>query len=242
MVPTMSVPALAAALIVTFLAATIQGVVGMGFAMVSVPILALVDPSLAPVPQLLVTLPLTLSMAWKERHHIRFPAIGWIIAGRVPGAVVGLALLTVATGQFLDLVIAAVVIGAVAIIASGLHVRRTHASEFGAGVLSGASSLIASIGGPPLALLYSSDDGPTIRSNLAAVFSVGLVITVTARSLSGNITASDLKVAIIIFPALVAGYVVSLRFKDRVSQPMVKFGVLAISLIGAVGLIVRTLL
>jgi uncharacterized membrane protein YfcA len=130
----------------------------------------------------------------------------------------------------------------VAIIASGLHVRRTHASEFGAGVLSGASSLIASIGGPPLALLYSSDDGPTIRSNLAAVFSVGLVITVTARSLSGNITASDLKVAIIIFPALVAGYVVSLRFKDRVSQPMVKFGVLAISLIGAVGLIVRTLL
>jgi len=238
----MSVPALVAALVVTFLAATIQGVVGMGFAMVSVPILALVDPSLAPVPQLLVTLPLTLSMAWKERHHIQLPAIGWIIAGRIPGAVIGLALLAVATQRALDLAIAAVVIGAVAIIASGFHLKRTHASEFGAGVLSGTSSLIASIGGPPLALLYSSDDGPTIRSNLAAIFSVGLVITIIARSMSGNIAASDLKVAVIIFPALVAGYATSLRLKNRVSQPMVKMGVLTISLVGAVGLIVRTLL
>ncbi|MCL1692867.1 MAG: sulfite exporter TauE/SafE family protein, partial [Actinomycetia bacterium] len=65
----MSAAALITALIVTFIAAAIQGVVGMGFAMVSVPILALINPSLAPVPQLLITLPLTISMAWRERHH-----------------------------------------------------------------------------------------------------------------------------------------------------------------------------
>jgi len=237
----MSIPALVAALVVTFLAAAIQGVVGMGFAMVSVPILALIDPTLAPVPQLLITLPLTLSMAWRERHHIQLPAISWIIAGRIPGAVIGLALLAVATQRVLDLSIAAVVIGAVAIIASGFHLKRTRTSEFGAGVLSGTSSLIASIGGPPLALLYAEDDGPTIRSNLAAIFSVGLAITIIARTVSGNIAVADLKVAAILFPALVAGYAVSLRFKNRVSQPVVKFGVLVISLIGAIGLIVRAL-
>jgi uncharacterized membrane protein YfcA len=238
----MSIPSLVAALVVTFIAAAIQGVVGMGFAMVSVPILALIDPSLAPVPQLLVTLPLTVSMAWKERRHIQPSTIGWTIGGRLPGAIIGVGLLAIATQTTLDLAIAATVIGAVVIIASGYHLTRTSASEFGAGVLSGISSLIASIGGPPLALLYTRDDGPTIRSNLAATFSIGLVITITARAVSGNISYSDVRVAVIIFPALVAGYLVSLRLKNRVSQPVVKNGVLVVSLIGAIGLIIRTII
>jgi len=233
--------ALVAALIVTFIAAALQGVVGMGFAMVSVPILALIDPSLAPVPQLLITLPLTMLMAWKERRHIDPSRIGWVIGGRIPGAILGVALLAVATQRTLDLAIAAVVITAAAIVASGFHVARTRASELGAGVLSGISGLIASIGGPPLALLYSRDDGPTVRSNLAAIFSIGLVITLTARAVSGNISLSDLRVAAILFPALVAGYLVSLRIKNRVSQRFVRNSLLVLSLLGAVGLIVRAL-
>jgi len=236
----MSLFALVAALVVTFIAAAIQGVVGMGFAMVSVPILILIDPSLAPVPQLLVTLPLTASMAWRERHHIQPSGIGWIVGGRLPGAFLGVGLLAVATQRALDLVIAAVVIGAVAIIASGYHLVRTPASEFATGIVSGISGLVAGIGGPPVALLYTRDDGPTIRSNLASIFTIGLIITISARALSGNISPSDLRIAAIIFPALVAGYAVSLKFKNRVSQPIVRNAVLVVSLVGAFGLIVRT--
>lgn len=235
----MSAIALITALIVTFVAAAIQGSVGMGFAMVSVPILALIHPSLAPVPQLLITLPLTVSMAWRERRHIQFSGIGWIVVGRIPGAVVGVGLLAVATQQTLDIAIALVVIGAVAIIASGFHVKRVPLTEFGAGLASGVSGLVASIGGPPLALLYTRDDGPVVRSNLAAIFTIGLLITISARALSGNITVSDIRVAAILFPALVAGYLVSFRFKNRVSQGAVRNAILLLSLVGAIGLIVR---
>ncbi len=235
----MSTAALITALIVTFIAAAVQGVVGMGFAMVSVPILALINPSLAPVPQLLITLPLTVSMAWRERHHIDLSGIGWIIGGRIPGAVIGVALLAVATQQTLDIAIALVVLGAVVIIASGFHVKRTPVSEFGAGLASGVSGLIASIGGPPLALLYTRDDGPTVRSNLAAIFTIGLLITISARALTGNITLSDVRVAVVLFPALVAGYLVSFRFKNRVSQGVVRNAILLLSLVGAIGLIIR---
>lgn len=235
----MSAIALITALIVTFVAAAIQGSVGMGFAMVSVPILALIHPSLAPVPQLLITLPLTVSMAWRERRHIQFSGIGWIVVGRIPGAVVGVGLLAVATQQTLDIAIALVVIGAVAIIASGFHVKRVPLTEFGAGLASGVSGLVASIGGPPLALLYTRDDGPVVRSNLAAIFTIGLLITISARALSGNITVSDIRVAAILFPALVAGYLVSFRFKNRVSQGTVRIAILLLSLVGAVGLIIR---
>ncbi|MCJ7780291.1 MAG: sulfite exporter TauE/SafE family protein [Acidimicrobiia bacterium] len=237
----MSAAALITALVVTFVAAAIQGVVGMGFAMVSVPILALIDPSLAPVPQLLITLPLTVSMAWRERRHIQLSGVGWIIGGRIPGAVIGIGLLGVATQQTLDIAIALIVLGAVAIIGSGFHVKRTPFSEFGAGLVSGVSGLVASIGGPPLALLYTRDDGPTVRSNLAAIFTIGLMITISARALTGNITLSDVRVAAILFPALAAGYVVSYRFKNRISQPIVRNAILVLSLLGAIGLIIRAL-
>jgi hypothetical protein len=178
-------------------------------------------------------------MAWRERHHIQMSGIGWIIGGRIPGAVIGVGLLAVATQQTLDIAIALVVVAAVAIIGSGFHVRRTPFSEFGAGLASGVSGFIASIGGPPLALLYTRDDGPTVRSNLAAIFTIGLLITISTRVLTGNITLSDVRVAAILFPALVAGYLVSFRFKNRVSQRVVRNAILLLSLVGALGLIIR---
>jgi uncharacterized protein len=227
------------ALTVTFLAAAIQGVVGLGFAMVSVPILALIDPSLAPVPQLLITLPLTLSMAWRERDHLALGGVGWVVAGRLPGAVIGVVLLAVATQTTLEVVIAILVLIAVGIIASGLHVARTPGTQFGAGLFSGVSGLVASIGGPPLALLYTRDEGPVVRSNLAAVFVIGLLITITARIVSGNMTWDDARTALILLPALVAGYVTSIGLKDRVSQAGLRAGIVLLSALGAIGLLVR---
>ncbi len=61
---------LAAALVVTAVGAVVQGTIGIGFGVLSVPILSLVNPVLAPVPQLLLAVPLATSMAWRERSHI----------------------------------------------------------------------------------------------------------------------------------------------------------------------------
>jgi uncharacterized membrane protein YfcA len=238
----MSLIAWAAALVVTYVAATVQGVVGLGFAMVSVPILVLIDPSLAPVPQLLITLPLTLAMAWRERGHLALRGIGWVVAGRLPGAALGVLLLAVATPATLEMAIAVLVLIAVAIIASGLHVTRTPGTQFGAGLFSGVSGLVASIGGPPLALLYTGDEGPVVRSNLAAVFVIGLLITITARLVSGNMGWADARTAAILFPALAAGYATSLALKDRMSTTALRNAILLLSLLGAAGLIARSLL
>lgn len=230
------------ALVMTMLAAAVQGVVGLGFALVSVPVLILIDPSLAPVPQLLMTLPLTVVMAWRERQHVRLSGIGWVVAGRIPGAAIGVALLAVATRRTLEVAIAVIVLVAVAVLASGVHLKRNAVTEVGAGVLSGISGLVASVGGPPLALLYSRDEGQVIRSNLAAIFTIGIIITVAARTISGNITWEDARVAAILFPALLVGYLLSLRVKDRVSQPLVRRAILILSTVGAVVLLARALI
>ncbi|MGD2101990.1 MAG: sulfite exporter TauE/SafE family protein [Acidimicrobiia bacterium] len=231
----------ALALGVTFLAATIQGVVGLGFAMVSVPILALIDPALAPVPQLIITLPLTFSMAWRERTHLALRGVGWVIGGRVGGALIGIGLLAVASHETLDVAIAVLVMASATIIGSGHQVDKTSATQFGAGLFSGVSGLVASIGGPPLALLYSRDEGPVIRSNLAAVFVVGILITITGRILSNHMTWDDVRVAAFLFPALVAGYLISIVIGNRIRQTTMRAGILVLSVLGAIGLAARAL-
>ena len=60
---------LALCLAMMAIAALVQGTVGFGFAIVSVPVLSLVNPALAPVPQLLVQVPLSFGMFLRERRH-----------------------------------------------------------------------------------------------------------------------------------------------------------------------------
>ncbi len=238
----MSIALWVLALAVTAGAATIQGTVGLGFAMVSVPILSLIDARLAPVPQLIVVLPLTLSMAWRERHSIDLQGFWWLILGRIPGAIAGIALLAVATQQALDIFIGLVVLVAVAIIATGVHVRRTSVTQFATGVASGTTGIVASIGGPAIALLYSSAEARTIRPTLAAIFTIGISMSIFFRSLSGNISRSDFVVSAVLFPAVVAGYFLSSVIKDKIPTGRVRIAILVISAAAAAGLLARALI
>ena len=63
------------AMLWTTVSASLQGTLGFGFAICAVPVLSLLDPLWAPVPQLLVGFPLTLSMAIRERHALDLSGI-----------------------------------------------------------------------------------------------------------------------------------------------------------------------
>lgn len=230
------------ALGVTAIAAFLQGTVGVGYAVVAVPTLALVNSDLAPMPQILTALPLTLAMLWREHSSVDFKGVGWLVAGRVPGIFLGIGLLAVASQRTLDLIIGLTVLFGVAVLASGSHVRRTRATQFGAGVASGASGFVAAIGGPPTALLYSSAEAATLRSTLAGVFSIGIAMSIVARFVSGNATTADVRIALRLLPAVLVGWWISILIKDRVSQERVRLGVFVVSAVAAMGLILKAVL
>jgi len=230
---------LAVAIVVTAVGALVQGTIGIGFGIVSVPILSLVNPTLAPVPQLLLAVPLAMSMAWRERSHIERGGVTWLLAGRLPGAVLGLGLLAVATERTLDLGIAVSVLIGVAILGAGLTVPRSRVTEFGTGIIAGVMGMIASIGGPPAALLFKDEKGPTVRSTLAMFFSFGLLVTVVARIAGGRITADDVTLALLLSPGLVAGYMASTRLRSRADGSTIRPAILGISSLAAIGLLIR---
>ncbi len=238
----MSIALWVLALAVTAGAATIQGTVGIGFAMVSVPILSLIDARLAPVPQLIVVLPLTLSMAWRERHSIDLRGFWWIVGGRIPGAIAGIALLAVASQQALDVFIGLVVLGAVAVMATGVHIKRTRTTKFATGIASGTTGVVASIGGPAIALLYSSAEARTIRPTIAAIFTIGISLSIVFRAVSGNIVGTDFVVSAVLFPAVVIGFLASSVIKDRIPTDRVRIAILIISASAAIGLLARAIL
>ncbi len=238
----MSIALWVLALAITAGAATIQGTVGIGFALVSVPMLSLIDTRLAPVPQLMIALPLTLSMVWRERHSIDLSGFWWIILGRIPGAIAGIALLAVASQQTLDVFIGIVVLVAVAIIATGVHVRRTSVAQLTTGIASGTTGIVASIGGPAIALLYSSAEARMIRPTIAAILTIGISISIFFRAISGNISRSDFVVSGVLFPAVIVGYFLSSLIKDKIPTERVRMAILVISAAAALGLLVRALI
>jgi uncharacterized protein len=229
------------ALVVTLIGALTQGTIGLGFAVVSVPILSLINPMLAPVPQLLLAAPLTFAMTWRERSAIDAKGVGWLLAGRVPGALLGLGVLGLAAQSSIDIGIALSVLVAVAILGTGISVPRNAVSEFGTGIAAGITGMVASMGGPPAALLFKDSEGPTVRASLSLFFSGGLLVTVLFRILADRITGDDVFIAVLLFPGLVAGYLLSSRLRFHVDGHAIRPAILAVSSLAAIGLLVRAL-
>jgi uncharacterized membrane protein YfcA len=227
---------------ITIVAGLVQGTIGFGLAVVSVPVLSLLDRDLAPVPQLLIALPLALAMVWREWRHLDLSGVGWVLAGRFPGAALGVVLLKVFSDSALDVLIAVLVLAGVLIVGSGVVVALNPVTKLVAGLASGTMGLVASVGGPPLALLYRDVKGGTLRSSLNAIFAIGIVFTIGVRAVTREISLNDLRVAALLLPAAFLGLWLSRFFTDRFEGPALKNAVLVVSALAATGLLLRSLL
>jgi uncharacterized membrane protein YfcA len=222
-------PEFALAFFVSFIAAALHSTVGFGFALLSVPILSLLNPIFAPVPQLLVVFPLTLAIVLRERQAVEVKSTLWIFAGRLPGAAIGVVLLKLLSSAALDILMSLMVILGVVIVVSRGTFRRTSPREFIAGVASGTMAMVSAIGGPPIALLYRNDSGPTVRANLGLVFAVGLCITISVRALAGEVSLEEVVVGAALMPAVWLGLRVSRVLIPRVDGPRLRNAIVVIA-------------
>ncbi|MCA9544691.1 MAG: sulfite exporter TauE/SafE family protein [Myxococcales bacterium] len=233
--------ALAAGVAVSFLAGVVQGTLGFGMGLVSVPILALVSPLLAPSPQVLLSLPLALAMMAREWRAADMPGALRLSVGGAVGAALGAAVLKVADRQIMDLALGSVVVVAVALMAAGLTVRRTGATLLGGGIASGFMGTLSAIGGPPLALLYRDAAGATLRATLAVVFGFGALVTIAGRAWAGVLGVGDLWRALVMTVGLLAGVWASKTLLTKVEGRPLRVAVLVFAGVAGVSLVVKAL-
>jgi uncharacterized protein len=222
------------------LAAFVQGAIGIGFALIVAPVLGMLRPDLLPACLLVLMLPLNLHVAWRERVAIDGAGAGWITAGRLPGTLVGLWILTALPASGLDRLIgAATVAAALAALVAPAFTPRAGACV-AVGVVTGITETATGVGGPPLALLYQHRPAASLRATVAVCFLVGEAVSLALLAAAGRFGRDQLLSAALLLPAVAAGGLASRAVHRRLDDGPLRVGVLLFALVsGAVLLLPR---
>lgn len=234
--------ALVAAGIVLLVGALVQGVVGYGMNLLAAPPLLLLDPSLVPVPVLLLACVHATLGAIREREHTHWPGVGWAMLGRLPGNALGMLAIAALPLTGFNVAVALSVLVCVALSLIAWRPRPTPGALVVAGTASGAFGTTSAIGGPPMALVYQHSTGPTTRATLSIYFLLASLSSLVMLSVAGQVHAGHLKAAAFLLPFMLLGFALSSPARRFVDGGRLRAAVLAIAVAGAVALLVRTVL
>lgn len=227
--------------VIVAIGAALQGAVGFGLGLFAVPLLLLFAPELVPGPLLAASMVLTMFLAQHERGAIAWRDLGWALLGRVAGIVAAAALLATVSQTSLGLWSGVLVLVAVGLSASGLHVPPAPRSLVAAGALSGLLGTAVSIGGPPIALLYQREPGPRLRGTLAAFFLIGVGMSLVGLGVADHFGIVELRLAAYLVPGILLGFLVSRRAARFLDRGYTRPAILAISALSSLVVILRAL-
>ncbi len=231
----------AAVFLATMLGATVQGSIGFGMNLVTVPVLAIVEPAALPATAVLLGFPMSVTMVLHEHEAVDRRATGWVLVGRVPGTVAGTVIVALVATSTLSVIVGVVVLVAVAMSVRGTQIDVNARTCTLTGVGSGVMGTSAGIGGPPLALLFQHREGRVVRSTLAACFFFGTSFSLLALSIAGEVELGHLALAAALVPAVLLGFLTSRMFRPVLDRGWLRPAVLVFAALSGTVAIVNGL-
>jgi uncharacterized membrane protein YfcA len=225
--------------VVVLVGSLLQVSIGFGVGLLAAPVLALVEPSLVPVVNLALACGVTSAVLVQDGGHLDVRGAGWALVGRVPGVAAGTALVLVLPARSLALLVVLMVVVGVVATVSGFHPRPTRRAVVVAGAMSGLMGTATSIGGPPMAMVWSRFAGPRLRSTMGAFFLVGSAMSLAALVFSGAVDTASLRYALFLAPAAALGFVLARPVGRRLDVRRTRLVAMAMALTGAAILLVR---
>lgn len=212
---------------IAFLAAVCQSVTAFGFALVMVPLLAVVwEVKPAVVTSTLLSTAFMAPLLYEVRSKVQAPAIVPLLAGSLAGIPVGLVVLKRIDAGFLQVLVALMVIIASVTLfwPPRTKLLRPHVSvAFLAGGLSGALRGATSMSGPPI-VLYSlsafGDEVDRFRANVLGVLLPSSLVTIAGLAVAGLIDGDVLLACAAALPAMVVGTLGGAWLRRRVSTAL----------------------
>lgn len=236
----LSAAQLAIASVVVALGAMVQGSIGFGLNVVGAPLLVLIDTRFVPGPTLVAALVLTVLIGLRHRGEVDRASFRWIFVGRVPASLGAALLVSALPERGIAFALAAVVLVGVGISLVGWRIPRRPLNVVAVGAVSGVMSTLSSVGGPPIALLYQDARGRELRATLAAVFTVGALVSIGLLAAVGRFGTREILVSLVLVPGVILGFVASIwtaPFLDR--RHALRPAILALSAIAAIGAVLR---
>ncbi|MGC1441421.1 MAG: sulfite exporter TauE/SafE family protein [Burkholderiaceae bacterium] len=226
---------------VVFVAALVQAVAGVGFAMISVPLLALLDPTLVPGPMLIGMLTLSMVMAGTGLGSVNPREFAVLIPALLVGTVIGAPIVRALSSQALALILGILLLIAVAISLAGASATLNRKNLGLGGVVSGLMGTVTGIHGPPLAVLYSAQAPDKARSTIAWIFVFGTVMSLVALRLTGQLPGPALARGLNLIPGVLIGYIAAHLVKGMLAPAQVRMAMLLITAASALILIANNL-
>ncbi len=230
----MSLPLGAAIAAAVLFGGLLQGSIGVGFALVVSPVLALAAPGLLPGTVLILMLPMNAFVAWRERRFVDRTGTAWITLGRCAGALAGLAVLAALPAGSLRVFIGFATVLTVGASLMGGSFWLGRPVLLGAGLITGITETATGIGGPPMALAYQHQPGPVLRATLAACFFIGEVVSLALLAATGRLPMEQAVAAAWLLPALGLGVIGTRWFYGRLDGRPLRVAMLVFALLSGV--------
>ena len=229
-----------------FFGGIVGGATGIGTIMIAMPLVTVVlSPSDAVLVGCLTGLPGTLHLVYSYRKACRWSDTRALVLGVVPGCILGVMVLRVASMQFLQLMVCAILACFI-----GMQFCRRFATYrlpdstaigLGAGVVSGfVGGSVAMVGAPlGIYVLMKHWSPDRSRGNMSVVYVFSGLISVAAQATAGLYTFTLLQVALAGFTGCLIGQIMGVRLGRCINQVIFQRIVLIFLAIAAVILFIR---
>ena len=221
--------------------AAVYSTAGFGLGLIAAAPLLLIHGSFVPGPLMAASLVLRVLVAHRNRAHIDFTGMTFALLGRVAGTVAAAGFFIFASPSLFEIVFAVLLLMAVVLSAAGFHVHPNRLSALLAGGLSGLMGTIASIGGPPMALLYQRSGSARLRGTLAGYSTLGTIISLVALAAIGRYGSQEILLSLFLLPAMILGFLATIPVRGLVSDAAMRPIVLGLSLFSAMIVLWRVL-
>ena len=230
--------------VVACIAGMVRGFAGFGAAMVMTPIFsALYGPAVGVALCLMLEIAVALPVVPAVLGLVDWRRIGLMLVAAAVGVPFGNLVLTWAEPEPMRWAISAIVLGAVALLASGWRYKGQPrpATTLMAGVSSGFLNGLAGMAGPPIAFYYlaGQENAAHVRANLTTYFvfvDLVAILTFASRSL---VDWSTLVLALFLAPAVMLGGLLGAKLFPLASESFYRRLALALLVGVAIGVLIR---
>ena len=227
------------AILVVATGAAVQASTGMGMALLSVPLLLLLDPAYVPGPALCAVMVLSAAVAWRERQSVDRRILLLGLLGFAAGSVVGAVVLRLLAGIDLSWVLGVLILAAIAVSLAGLRIETGRVTLLVGGTASGILSTMAGVQGPPIALALQHQRPDRLRATLCAFFATGSAVSLAALAMTGLFGLPQARLGMTLLPGVLIGFAAAPLLARRIDARRARISVLAISAASALTLLLR---
>ncbi len=226
------------------IAAAAQAISGFGFALLAVPLLALIMPtSSAVIVASLASLLLTLGTAISERAWVDWPTVRTMMATAIVGMPFGLVLLDSLSENALAVLVAFAVLSSTWLVWQRPALPNNRTVRYAVGTLVGVLTTATGTNGPPLVAAFQTMGyAPRrFRATIAAIFAGCGIVSIGFFAYGGDITNKSIVYALAGAPAVALGWFAGDRIFHRIDAARFRYVVLFALVVASVVTLVRAI-